>query len=154
MCRAITIWIKIIWLSVSSQGRTVVHLERLLLQKFGKHCNKASVQNVKDWGQTKNAEDINKETVEINDRITSNIVSKLLTQHDYKIRSAGHLGSHVWSSAWKTTADPFFAINNIWISCRLFVLKSRFPCTKIQLVKCSQRKSDLKLWTFMSSACQ
>lgn len=98
MCKAIAIWIKIIWLSVSSWGRTAVHLERFWLQKFGKHCNKVSVQNVKDWGQTENAEDINKETVEINERITSNAQSKLLTQHDNKIRSATHLGCHIWSA--------------------------------------------------------
>lgn len=43
----------------------------------------------------KNAEDINKETVGTNDRITSNTESKLLIQHDYKIRPAGHLGFHI-----------------------------------------------------------
>lgn len=32
MCKAIAIWIKIIWLSVSSQGRTAVHLERFYVK--------------------------------------------------------------------------------------------------------------------------
>lgn len=50
---------------------------------------------MKDLGQTKNTDVINKETLEKNDRITSNTQSKFLTQNDYKIRSAGHLGFHI-----------------------------------------------------------